>query len=77
MESSASRFTPLDSLDARPLTGTEPAVPLPFSWSTGSRVIAFYADWKLKEISVSGGPAERSATYYPGCLLVVRGTAMA
>ena len=48
---------PLDSLEAKPLPGTESAV-LPF-WSPDSRSVAFYSevDKKLKKVDVSGGPA--------------------
>jgi Tol biopolymer transport system component len=59
----------LDSLDARALPGTESAVPLPFSWSPDSRFIAFYADGKLKKISVSGGPAEKVCDIFSGVLV--------
>ena len=44
----------LDSLQARPLDGTEGAV-LPF-WSPDSRFIGFFADGKLKKIEAAGGP---------------------
>jgi Tol biopolymer transport system component len=48
----------LDSLEARPLPGSEsPAFP-PFFWSPDSRYIAFDAGGKLKKIDVSGGGAE-------------------
>jgi eukaryotic-like serine/threonine-protein kinase len=48
----------LDSLEARPLLGTEaPAFP-PFFWSPDSRQIAFDAGGKLKKISISGGVAQ-------------------
>jgi hypothetical protein len=48
---------PLDSLEAKPLPGTESAV-LPF-WSPDSRSVAFYSevDKKLKKVDLSGGPA--------------------
>jgi Tol biopolymer transport system component len=49
---------PLDSLEARPLSGSElPATPRPFFWSPDSRYIAFDAGGKLKKIDVLGGPA--------------------
>ena len=49
---------PLDSLEARPLIGTEsPAFP-PFFWSPDSRYIAFDAGGKLKKIDLSGGVAQ-------------------
>jgi len=47
----------LDSLEARPLPGTEGGI-FPF-WSPDSRLVAFTsADRKLKKIEVSGGPAQ-------------------
>ncbi len=46
----------LDSLAARPLTGTEDAFG-PF-WSPDSRRIGFFASGKLKKIEVAGGPAQ-------------------
>jgi eukaryotic-like serine/threonine-protein kinase len=45
----------LDSLAARPLTGTDGADD-PF-WSPDNRFIGFFADGKLKKIEVAGGPA--------------------
>jgi Tol biopolymer transport system component len=45
----------LNSLDARPLPGTEYGV-LPF-WSPDGRSIGFQAAGKLRRISLSGGPA--------------------
>jgi Tol biopolymer transport system component/tRNA A-37 threonylcarbamoyl transferase component Bud32 len=47
---------PLDSLEARALAGTEGAGS-PF-WSPDGRFLAFFADGKLKKISVAGGPAQ-------------------
>jgi len=48
----------LDSLEVRPLPGTEsPAFP-PFFWSPDSRYIAFDAGGKLKKIDLSGGLAQ-------------------
>ena len=49
----------LDSLQARPLAGTEGiSLPsLPF-WSPDSRFLGFFADGKLKKISASGGPPQ-------------------
>ena len=44
---------PLDSVDARPLRGTEGAN-LPF-WSPTSQSIGFFADGKLKRIDINGG----------------------
>jgi serine/threonine protein kinase len=49
----------LDSLEARPLAGSESSGtdPPPFFWSPDSRYIAFDAGGKLKKIGISGGPA--------------------
>src|SRR5215469_4353468 len=44
---------PFDSLEARPLPGTERGN-LPF-WSADSKSIAFYADFKLKRLDLQGG----------------------
>jgi eukaryotic-like serine/threonine-protein kinase len=46
----------MDSLQAQPLAGTDGAI-YPF-WSPDSRYIGFFADGKLKKISVNGGPAQ-------------------
>jgi serine/threonine protein kinase/Tol biopolymer transport system component len=46
---------PVDSLEARPLAGTEGAI-TPF-WSPDSRFIGFFADGKIQRIAVAGGPA--------------------
>jgi eukaryotic-like serine/threonine-protein kinase len=48
----------LDSLEARPLPGSEAAILLLFFWSPDSRFIAFDAGGKLKKIPIAGGPAE-------------------
>jgi len=48
----------LDSLETRPLPGSESAALVPFFWSPDSRFIAFDAGGKLKKIAISGGPAE-------------------
>ena len=45
-----------DSLEARPLPGTEGGN-FPF-WSPDNRYIGFFADGKLKKIEVTGGPAQ-------------------
>src|SRR2546426_352061 len=45
----------LDALLARPLSGTEGAS-YPF-WSPDSKFVGFFAEGKLKKISVAGGPA--------------------
>jgi Tol biopolymer transport system component len=47
----------LNSLEMRPLPGTESVGPLMF-WSPDSRFIAFGASGKLQKINISGGPAE-------------------
>ena len=48
----------LDSLDARPLYGSEAQVFPPFFWSADSRFIAFGSFGKLKKIDVAGGPPQ-------------------
>jgi eukaryotic-like serine/threonine-protein kinase len=47
---------PLDSLDARPILGTDDA-DLPF-WSPDEAHLGFFAQGKLKKVAVTGGPAE-------------------
>jgi Tol biopolymer transport system component len=47
---------PLDSLEARPLAGTEGAYG-PF-WSWDGRFLGFFAEGKLKKIEASGGPPQ-------------------
>ena len=48
----------LDSLEARPLIGSESSSPsVPF-WSPDSRYIAFRDGGELKKIDISGGPAQ-------------------
>ena len=47
---------PLDALEAKPLAGTDGSY-LPF-WSPDSRLIAFFAEGKLKKIEASGGPPQ-------------------
>jgi eukaryotic-like serine/threonine-protein kinase len=47
---------PIDSLEARPLSGTEGAI-TPF-WSPDSRYIGFYADGKIRKVAVAGGPPQ-------------------
>ncbi|HEY6991435.1 MAG TPA: hypothetical protein VH369_23770 [Bryobacteraceae bacterium] len=54
----------LDSLDAKPLPGTEDAS-YPF-WSPDSRSIGFYTIFKLKTIDISGGPARSIANTVVG-----------
>jgi Tol biopolymer transport system component/predicted Ser/Thr protein kinase len=46
----------LDSLDGRPLPGTDNAT-RPF-WSPDNRFLGFFADSKLKKIEVAGGPSQ-------------------
>jgi eukaryotic-like serine/threonine-protein kinase len=46
----------LESLEARPLDGTEGVILFPF-WSPDSRYVAFMAGSKLKKIDSTGGPA--------------------
>jgi Tol biopolymer transport system component len=46
----------LDSLQVRPVPGTDDAV-FPF-WSPDSRYIGFFAQGKLKKIAANGGPAQ-------------------
>jgi serine/threonine protein kinase len=48
----------LDSLDMRPLYGSESALFPPFFWSPDSRFLAFDAGGKLKKIDIAGGPAQ-------------------
>ena len=47
---------PLDSLDAKPLSGTDNGAQ-PF-WSPDSRSVGFFSAGKLKRVDVSGGPAQ-------------------
>ncbi|HSW38265.1 MAG TPA: hypothetical protein VLL97_02095, partial [Acidobacteriota bacterium] len=47
----------LDSLEARPLPGTESNHIAPFIWSPDSRFIAWATGDKLKKIDIAGGPA--------------------
>lgn len=54
----------LDSLDAKPLPGTESAA-MPF-WSPDSRSIAFFTPFKLKIIQISGGPCRDLADVVVG-----------
>jgi Tol biopolymer transport system component len=52
----------LDSLEARPLTGTERTVGLSFFWSPDSRFIGYAAAGQtLQKIDVSGGPPQMLA----------------
>ena len=49
----------LDTLEARPLVGTEGVVPYPPFWSPDSRSIGFFTGaGKLRKIEMSGGPAQ-------------------
>lgn len=45
---------PLNSLESRPIIGSEDGV-YPF-WSPDSRYVAFFSDGKLKKANISGGP---------------------
>ncbi|MGE0453178.1 MAG: protein kinase [Vicinamibacteria bacterium] len=47
---------PMDSLEARPLAGSEGVV-RPF-WSPDSRFVAFVSGGKLRKLAVTGGPAQ-------------------
>ena len=47
----------MDSVDARPLPGTEGVAGIPF-WSPDSRYLAFMSSGKLQKIDVSGGPTQ-------------------
>ena len=49
---------PLDSLEARPLQGSESGSGAPFFWSPDSHYIAFDAGGKLKKIGISGGQVQ-------------------
>jgi Tol biopolymer transport system component len=46
----------LDSLDVRPLPGSEAAIGPPFAWSPDSRFIAFDTGGRIRKLDVSGGP---------------------
>jgi eukaryotic-like serine/threonine-protein kinase len=48
----------LDSLEAKPLAGTESSHIPPLFWSPDSRSIAFDVGGKLKKIDITGGPAQ-------------------
>src|SRR5262245_9980310 len=47
----------LDSLEPRPLTGTEGVLPSLF-WSSDDRFIGFFVPGKLKKIDIAGGPPQ-------------------
>jgi Tol biopolymer transport system component len=55
----------LDSLTAQPLSGTDKTSPTvisrPVFWSPDSRFIGFFAEGKLKQMEISGGPAHTLA----------------
>ena len=58
----------LDSLDARPLSGTEGAIAGPF-WSPDSRFLAFGVNGfpgRLKKVDASGGPPQTLCEYAGG-----------
>ena len=48
----------LDSLNARPLPGTQSAGSIRSFWSPDSRFIGFFSDGKLKKIEAAGGPPQ-------------------
>jgi serine/threonine protein kinase len=48
----------LDSLEIRPLYGSESQQFLPFFWSPDSRFLAFDGGGKLRKIDIAGGPAQ-------------------
>ncbi len=48
----------LNSLEARPVRGSESIAPIPFFWSPDSRFIAFDTGGKLKRIDISGDRPE-------------------
>jgi|WetSurSiteA1Bulk_404760.scaffolds.fasta_scaffold80341_2 serine/threonine protein kinase len=48
----------LNSLEARPLSGTESSGISSCLWSPDSRFIAFDSNGKLKKIAISGDPAQ-------------------
>jgi Tol biopolymer transport system component len=48
----------LDSLDARPLPGTESAGSITSFWSPDSRFIGFFSGGKLKRVEATGGPPQ-------------------
>jgi eukaryotic-like serine/threonine-protein kinase len=48
----------LDSLETRPLPGTEDVLGPPVFWSPDSRFLAFQVRNKLKKIDISGGPPQ-------------------
>jgi Tol biopolymer transport system component len=52
------RLRPLDSIEVRPLAGTDNAQEGRPIWSPDSRHIAFFAGGKLKKVSVEGGPSQ-------------------
>ena len=51
----------LDSLEARPLEGTDE--PFGLFWSTDSRSIGFYRDGALRKVDVRGGPPQTIAKH--------------
>jgi serine/threonine protein kinase/Tol biopolymer transport system component len=55
----------LDSLEPRPLPGTENIL-VPVFWSPDSRFIAFQSGSKLKKIDVSGGPPQDICDAFTG-----------
>ena len=53
----------LDSLETRPLPGTEDVLGPPVFWSPDSRFLAFQVGNKLKKIDISGGPSASDLRY--------------
>jgi Tol biopolymer transport system component len=58
----------MDSLEVRPLHGTEGAQPSPPFWSPDSRFLAFDATRILKKIDISGGPPQSICDLSPQAL---------
>jgi Tol biopolymer transport system component len=57
---------PFDSVEARPLPGTEGAT-FPF-WSPNSDAVAFFAERKLKRVAINGGGEPQIVCDAPGAL---------
>jgi Tol biopolymer transport system component len=62
---------PLDSLEARPLPGTENDGGTPYFWSPDSRFLVFWTGEKLVKIDISGGPRQTLCDY---SMLVIGGS---
>jgi serine/threonine protein kinase len=54
----------LDSLEAKPLAGTEGTLP-PFFWSPDSKQIGFFTSTHLKKVTLPDGPAQTLAEVRP------------